>query len=210
MKDRDTNRSRGFGFVRYSSQAEADQARAQMNNTQYDQSKFVSPCAALTLIIGSTVEQFALIMLRTVEVPLVGEAAHSVVQEGAITMVADVVEDSIRAEASLGQADMLQRDSNNSTHRGVGSRVSQMVATSDHKASNQVEPSICTIYQNHARWRVLSSALHGYPFAAVGIFSARRYGGIVAQQTKIIIFECHQLLAKFRLRHSSTALSIKS
>lgn len=31
VKDRDTNRSRGFGFVRYAEQAEAEEAIANMN-----------------------------------------------------------------------------------------------------------------------------------------------------------------------------------
>jgi len=32
VKDRDTNRSRGFGFVRFATKAEADAALAGMNN----------------------------------------------------------------------------------------------------------------------------------------------------------------------------------
>lgn len=34
VKDRDTNRSRGFGFVRFANQSDADQARSAMHNTE--------------------------------------------------------------------------------------------------------------------------------------------------------------------------------
>jgi len=36
VKDRDTGRSRGFGFVRYASDAEADDAMQNMNNIEFD------------------------------------------------------------------------------------------------------------------------------------------------------------------------------
>lgn len=35
VKDRDTGRSRGFGFVRYAQETEADAAMAAMNNEEY-------------------------------------------------------------------------------------------------------------------------------------------------------------------------------
>ncbi|KAL9123805.1 MAG: hypothetical protein Q9217_006802 [Psora testacea] len=35
VKDRDTGRSRGFGFVRYTQEQEADAAIGQMNNVEY-------------------------------------------------------------------------------------------------------------------------------------------------------------------------------
>ena len=36
MKDRDTGRSRGFGFVRYAQEADAEQAINAMNNVEYE------------------------------------------------------------------------------------------------------------------------------------------------------------------------------
>jgi len=36
VKDRDTNRSRGFGFVRFATKPEADEALQRMNNTEFD------------------------------------------------------------------------------------------------------------------------------------------------------------------------------
>jgi len=36
VKDRDTGRSRGFGFVRYGQEAEADAAISAMNNVEFD------------------------------------------------------------------------------------------------------------------------------------------------------------------------------
>lgn len=36
VKDRDTGRSRGFGFVRYAQEADAEQAIAAMNNVEFD------------------------------------------------------------------------------------------------------------------------------------------------------------------------------
>ncbi|KAF2742591.1 RNA-binding domain-containing protein, partial [Sporormia fimetaria CBS 119925] len=36
VKDRDTGRSRGFGFVRFAKEQEADDAMQNMNNTEFD------------------------------------------------------------------------------------------------------------------------------------------------------------------------------
>ncbi|PSN69675.1 hypothetical protein BS50DRAFT_444771, partial [Corynespora cassiicola Philippines] len=36
VKDRDTGRSRGFGFVRFSQDSEADAAMENMNNVEFD------------------------------------------------------------------------------------------------------------------------------------------------------------------------------
>jgi len=36
VKDRDTGRSRGFGFVRYAQDSDADKAIEQMNDTEFD------------------------------------------------------------------------------------------------------------------------------------------------------------------------------
>ncbi|KAI9927742.1 hypothetical protein ASPWEDRAFT_29143 [Aspergillus wentii DTO 134E9] len=36
VKDRDTNRSRGFGFVRFAAEQDADAAIEQMNNNEFD------------------------------------------------------------------------------------------------------------------------------------------------------------------------------
>ncbi|KAF1359580.1 RNA-binding domain-containing protein, partial [Lizonia empirigonia] len=36
VKDRDTGRSRGFGFVRFATDAEADTAMENMNNVEFD------------------------------------------------------------------------------------------------------------------------------------------------------------------------------
>ena len=36
VKDRDTGRSRGFGFVRFAQEADADNAIGAMNNVEYD------------------------------------------------------------------------------------------------------------------------------------------------------------------------------
>lgn len=44
VKDRDTGRSRGFGFVRYTNDQDADNALAAMNDTEYVSSTEKSLC----------------------------------------------------------------------------------------------------------------------------------------------------------------------
>ena len=43
MRDRDTGRSRGFGFVTYATQAEADSAIGSLNEQELD-GRYVSRC----------------------------------------------------------------------------------------------------------------------------------------------------------------------
>lgn len=43
VKDRDTGRSRGFGFVRFAEEAASDQAIAAMNNVEYASYPYISP-----------------------------------------------------------------------------------------------------------------------------------------------------------------------
>lgn len=45
VKDRDTGRSRGFGFVRYTQEADAQSAIAAMNNVEYELPSFPCPAA---------------------------------------------------------------------------------------------------------------------------------------------------------------------
>jgi RNA recognition motif-containing protein len=40
VKDRDTGRSRGFGFVRYNQEADAEAAITAMNNVEYAHTMF--------------------------------------------------------------------------------------------------------------------------------------------------------------------------
>lgn len=42
VKDRDTGRSRGFGFVRYANDADADNAIGAMNNVEYEHLELVA------------------------------------------------------------------------------------------------------------------------------------------------------------------------
>jgi RNA recognition motif-containing protein len=54
VKDRDTGRSRGFGFVRYAQDSEADAAMQAMNNEEYVSSTSTSnPLTLLDSIYGS-------------------------------------------------------------------------------------------------------------------------------------------------------------
>lgn len=45
VKDRDTGRSRGFGFVRYTQEGDAQKAIATMNNVEYESLCFLFPMA---------------------------------------------------------------------------------------------------------------------------------------------------------------------
>jgi RNA recognition motif-containing protein len=45
VKDRDTGRSRGFGFVRYTQEGDAQKAIATMNNVEYESLYFLFPMA---------------------------------------------------------------------------------------------------------------------------------------------------------------------
>lgn len=46
VKDRDTGRSRGFGFVRYLQEADAQKAIAAMNNVEYVIPPIADPAAS--------------------------------------------------------------------------------------------------------------------------------------------------------------------
>lgn len=57
VKDRDTGRSRGFGFVRFAEEAAAEQAIAQMNNVECVD----SPCLlSLCRVFGRLIENIDL------------------------------------------------------------------------------------------------------------------------------------------------------
>jgi RNA recognition motif-containing protein len=53
VKDRDTGRSRGFGFVRYVQEADAQAAIAAMNNVEYEYSLCLLSFANCPILPGS-------------------------------------------------------------------------------------------------------------------------------------------------------------
>ena len=50
VKDRDTGRSRGFGFVRYAQDSEADAAMQAMNNEEYVSTTSCTPTSLVCCI----------------------------------------------------------------------------------------------------------------------------------------------------------------
>ncbi|KAF1839953.1 uncharacterized protein K460DRAFT_371917 [Cucurbitaria berberidis CBS 394.84] len=57
VKDRDTGRSRGFGFVRYANDSEADAAMQALNNEEWVVSSTSSRLSSPRLIIGADLSQ---------------------------------------------------------------------------------------------------------------------------------------------------------
>ena len=51
VKDRDTGRSRGFGFVRYTQESDAQKAIDTMNNVEYERLIAVTVVAVATVIL---------------------------------------------------------------------------------------------------------------------------------------------------------------
>lgn len=52
VKDRDTGRSRGFGFVRFANEADADNAIQSMNNVEYVNLMRLDHSATPALVLG--------------------------------------------------------------------------------------------------------------------------------------------------------------
>lgn len=97
MKDRDTGRSRGFGFVRFTQDQDADSAISSMNNVEYGVANllfrvYLNPVGLMVVLSVST---------RPQSVAPVEEATGAEVAVVVVGMVVDVV------EAMVGEEDMV-------------------------------------------------------------------------------------------------------
>lgn len=139
VKDRDTNRSRGFGFVRFANQDEADRARSEMNNTEYVESAVRCCVRRTNSAQGSTVVRFELITPKTAEALLVPEVVDRV-QEAAQHLAGAVVveERSTHVEGTLAVAGFRSKGSNNSIRRVVASEVSKAAQTLKPRATSRI------------------------------------------------------------------------
>ena len=98
VKDRDTGRSRGFGFVRYSQEQDADSAIQAMNNVEY---VFPLPHHVIhvdSFTLGSTVALSVLIRLLSVAQEEEEEAEEVAVAMVAVVATTLAVEEAMEVE----------------------------------------------------------------------------------------------------------------
>lgn len=138
VKDRDTNRSRGFGFVRFANQDEADRARSEMNNTEYVESAICCVCRTDSAQ-GSTVVRFEWITPKTAEALLVPEVVDRVQEAAQHSAGAVAVEErSTLVEGTLAVAGSRSKGSNNSIRRVVALEVSKATQTLKSRATSRI------------------------------------------------------------------------